>query len=214
VSQPSRTESSAVDGGEQTNVPHIFAVGDVLAGRLELTPVAIAAGEQLARRLFAGATAPMDYDTIATTVFTPSEYGCVGLSEEAAVAKYGADALSTYLWQWTTLELQAAHRLKHASVRENEVDSIPMNCMAKLVCLKAEDNRVVGFHFVGPNAGEVTQGFALAVKLGARKADFDSCVGIHPTDAEALVTLEVERKDVTSAADWTASGGCGGGKCG
>ena len=86
--------------------------------------------------------------------------------------------------------------------------------MAKLVCLKAQEERVVGFHFVGPNAGEVTQGFALAVKLGAKKTDFDNLLGIHPTDAEALCSMESRRSEISDAADWTASGGCGGGKCG
>lgn len=209
-----RGKFEAVDGGEQTNVPHIYAVGDVLAGRLELTPVAIKAGEKLARRLFGGATAKMDYEMVPTTVFTPVEYGCVGIDEETAVKRYGAEALTTYLWQWTTLEHQAAHRLKHASVRVDDQDTMPQTCMAKLVCLNAEDEKVLGFHFVGPNAGEVTQGFALAIRLGAKKRDFDETIGIHPTDAEAMMTLEVKRADVKEAADWTASGGCGGGKCG
>ena len=79
---------------------------------------------------------------VCTTVFTPSEYGCVGLTEEQAVAKHGADALDTYLWQWSTLEHQAAHRLKHKSVRADIVDTMPTNCMAKLVCLKAEGGKV------------------------------------------------------------------------
>ena len=91
---------------------------------------------------------------------------------------------------------------------------MPANCLAKLVCLKSEAERVVGFHFVGPSAGEVMQGFALAMKLGAKKEDFDDLVGIHPTDAEAFCAMDVTRAQVTSAEDWTATGGCGGGKCG
>ena len=110
--------------------------------------------------------------------------------------------------------MQAAHRLKHPSVRENEFDDYPHNCLAKLVCVKSQGERVVGFHFVGPNAGEVMQGFALALRLGAKKEDFDDLVGIHPTDAEAFCAMEVRRKDVKSPEDYTASGGCGGGKCG
>jgi thioredoxin reductase (NADPH) len=200
---------------ERTNVPHVYAVGDVLAGKLELTPVAIKAGEMLARRLFkAGYTRSMDYEMIATTVFTPSEYGSVGLSEEAAVAKHGADHIESYLWQWTTLEHQAVHRIKHRSVRVDQFDDMPKNCMAKLVCLREGDQKVVGFHYLGPSAGELTQGFALAVKVGCTKADFDDCVGIHPTDAEAFCSLEVKRSGIKTEEDWTASGGCGGGKCG
>lgn len=207
----------SVDGGEATNVGHVFAVGDVLAGRDELTPVAIMAAEKLARRLFGGATEKMDYDLVPTTVFTPTEYGVIGLSEEEAIKKHGADALDVYLWQWSTLEHQAVHRLKHPSVRApgmETFDAMPPNCMSKLVCLKAEEGRVIGFHFVGPSAGEVTQGFAIAMRCGAKKSDFDAVVGIHPTDAEALTTMTVNRRDVKEAGDWTASGGCGGGKCG
>ena len=110
--------------------------------------------------------------------------------------------------------VEAAHRIKHPNVRKDEFDDMPMNCMAKLVCLKTKDELVIGFHFVGPNAGEVTQGYGLALKLGARKEDFDDLVGIHPTDAEAFCAMDVKRSDVTSEEDWTASGGCGGGKCG
>ena len=193
---------------------HIYAVGDVLKGRPELTPVAIQAGELLARRLYGGATKNMDYDLIPTTVFTPTEYGTCGLAEDAAVAKFGSEDVETYIWQWTTLEVQAAHRTKHPSVMESEYDDYPHNCLAKLVCVKSQGERVVGFHFVGPNAGEVMQGFALAMRLGAKKEDFDDLVGIHPTDAEAFTAMEVRRSDVKSPEDYTASGGCGGGKCG
>ena len=140
--------------------------------------------------------------------------GTCGLSEEAAIAKFGADDVETYLWQWKTLEVEAAHRIKHPNVRTDEFDDMPTNCMAKLVCLKSKEEQVVGFHFVGPNAGEVTQGFGLALKLGAKKEDFDDLVGIHPTDAEAFCAMDVKRSDVSSVEDWTASGGCGGGKCG
>eukprot|EP00038_Savillea_parva_P015895 m.15226 g.15226 ORF g.15226 m.15226 type:complete len:525 (-) comp3243_c0_seq1:100-1674(-) len=210
----SKGKFKSPDGSETTNVPHIFAVGDVLADRMELTPVAIDAGERLARRLFAGSTKKLDYDLVPTTIFTPTEYGVCGLSEEDAIAKHGADAVETFLWQWTSLEVQAAHRLKHKSVRENEIDYQPANCMCKLVCLKAENNRVIGFHFVGPNAGEVTQGIAIAMRCGATKEHFDDTVGIHPTDAEAFTTMEVTRGEVKEAADWTAAAGCGGGKCG
>jgi len=190
---------------EQTNVPHIYAIGDILEGKPELTPVAIAAGEKLARRLFAGATQPMDYEMVPTTVFTPFEYGCVGISEEEAIKRFGEDDVETYLFQFTTLELQAAHRAAH-----NGGDH-PPTCLSKLVCRKSQNEKVVGFHFVGPNAGEITQGFALAVKLGATKADFDGIVGLHPTDAESFTTMDITRR---SGENFTASGGCGGGKCG
>mmetsp|Transcript_12144 Transcript_12144/g.16857 ORF Transcript_12144/g.16857 Transcript_12144/m.16857 type:complete len:89 (-) Transcript_12144:131-397(-) len=88
---------------------------------------------------------------------------------------------------------------------------MPPNALSKLVCRKSEDNRVLGFHFVGPNAGEITQGFALALALGAKKKDFDRLVGIHPTDAESFTSLSVTK---SSGESWVAAGGCGGGKCG
>lgn len=93
---------------EQTNAPHIFAIGDVLESRQELTPVAIKAGVRLARRLYGGGTLKMDYDEVPTTVFTPLEYGCVGLSEEAAIAKYGADAVEVYILYNTPLVRSAS----------------------------------------------------------------------------------------------------------
>jgi len=85
-----------VTDGEQTNVPHIYAIGDVIYGQLELTPVAIKAGKLLSARLFAGGTEKMDYAGVPTTVFTPLEYGCCGYTEEECVAKYGAENISTY----------------------------------------------------------------------------------------------------------------------
>ncbi|MES1906957.1 MAG: hypothetical protein MHM6MM_000168 [Cercozoa sp. M6MM] len=183
-----------VNENDATEVPSIFAIGDVVQGRMELTPVAIRTGELLARRLFAGKTELMDYNLVPTTVFTPFEYGVIGLSEEDAEKKYGKDNIETYLFRFTTLEIQAAHRYKHGANPEHDLDpEFPAPCLSKLVCLKNENERVVGFHFVGPNAGEVTQGFALGLRLGATKSDFDSLVGIHPTDAESFTTLEVTR---------------------
>jgi thioredoxin/glutathione reductase (selenoprotein) len=197
---------------EVTNVPHIYAVGDILQGKPELTPVAIRAGELLARRIFAGHTKKMNYDLIPTTVFTPIEYGVCGFSEEEAIEKYGKDDIVVYVWEFQTLEFGAVHREKAESARENEVDvEFPANCLSKLVCRKSENEKVLGFHFVGPNAGEITQGFAVAINMGATKADFDNVVGIHPTDAESFTTMSVTKE---SGASWVATGGCGGGVCG
>ena len=194
------------------NQPHIHAVGDVLHGRPELTPVAIKAGEILAKRLFAGATQTMCYDLIPTTVFTPYEYGTVGLTEEQAVAKYGEDGLEIYLKEWSTLEHGAVHRVKHENAGADKFDrELPASNLMKLICVKADDERVIGFHYIGPNAGEVTQGFALALKVGATKSDFDGVVGIHPTDAEGFCDLTVTRR---SGESWISAGGCGGGRCG
>ena len=204
---------------DQTQVENIFAVGDVVEDKPELTPVAIQAGEYLANRLFNrdihGGNAlhyVMDYEFVPTTVFTPFEYGTVGLSEKGAVAKYGgSERVESYLWSWSTLEIEASKRLKANS--NDSLDVIPPNCFAKLVCV-GHNERVVGFHFVGPNAGEVTQGYSLALRLGALKSDFDKLIGIHPTDAEAFTTMTVKRSEITSKEDFVSVGGCGGGKCG
>lgn len=190
----------------------IYAVGDCLEGSPELTPVAIKDGELLARRLFHGEDKVFDKTFIPTTVFTPSEYGSVGLSEEQAISQFGKDAVESFLYEWPSLERAAFHREKPFSRRSNETDvEQGNNCFTKLVVHKTDRQKVIGFHFIGPNAGEVTQGFALAVKLGATKADFDDLIGIHPTDAEALCALSVTK---SSGDNFVASGGCGGGKCG
>jgi len=178
---------------EQTNVDNIYAVGDVVDGRDELTPVAIQAGNLLARRLFAGSKQQMDYDNVATTVFTPIEYSCTGLSEEAAKEKFGEKDLEIYHVHFTPLEMAAVHR---EAVDGSEIEN-PAFC--KLVCLKSDFERVVGIHYVGPNAGEIMQGFSLAMKLGATKADFDNVVGIHPTVAENFTTLAITKASGESA---------------
>jgi hypothetical protein len=181
--------------GEQTNVPHIYAIGDVVSGNPELTPVAIMAGKLLAKRLYANGTEGMDYDRIPTTVFTPLEYGCCGLSEEDAIARYG-DQLEVYHSNYTPLEWTI-------------VESRPHNkCYVKLLVNKADSNRVVGFHILGPNAGEITQGWACAVKLGATYETFSSTVGIHPTTAEELTTLTYVQDSIFASCRCLLSFGC------
>jgi thioredoxin reductase (NADPH) len=136
---------------EQTSVPHIYAIGDIIEGGLELTPVAIQTGRLLARRLYGGGTIPMDYVFVPTTVFTPIEYGACGYSEEDAIAKFGAENIEVYHSFFKPLEWTVAHR------PENE-------CYAKMIVNKDDFNRVIGLHIVGPNAGEVMQGYAVALK--------------------------------------------------
>lgn len=140
-----------VNEHEATNVPHIFAVGDVLNGRPELTPVAIHAGRLLARRVFAGAAEVMDYDDVATTVFSPLEYGAVGLSEEEAIKRHGEDNIEV---------LHAFYKPTEFFVPQKSV----RHCYLKAVALREGDQRVLGLHYVGPVAGEVIQGFAAALK--------------------------------------------------
>jgi len=163
---------------EQTNVSHIYAIGDVIYGQLELTPVAIKAGSLLSERLFAGATAKMDYVNVPTTVFTPLEYGCCGLDEEAAKSQLGAENISTFHSLFQPLEWQ---------YNKNRPDGT--NCYYKVLVNNADNGRVVGFHVLAPNAGEITQGLAVAMKCGMTKEQLDSCVGIHPTVAEDIIGL-------------------------
>lgn len=162
-----------VDEFQNTSVPGVCAVGDVSGGP-QLTPLAIAAGRRLADRLFGGdATARADFRDIPTVVFSHPPIGTVGLSEEAARATYG-DRVKVYESRFTNLY--------HSVTRRK-----PQTAM-KLVVVDAEE-RVLGIHAIGRGADELIQGFAVALRMGARKADLDTTLAIHPTAAEELVTM-------------------------
>ena len=163
-----------VDAFQNTNVPGIYAIGDI-TGAVELTPVAIAAGRRLAARLFKGdADARLDYENIPTVMFTHPPIGVVGQDEAAARAEYGAENVKTYRAAFNPMARAfAAHAAK---------------TLMKLVCVGAEE-RVVGIQMIGDGVDEMLQGFAVAVNMGARKRDFDNTVAIHPTSSEELVTL-------------------------
>merc|ERR1719431_1814152 len=152
----------------------------------ELTPVAIQAGKLLARRLCGVSEARTDYDTVCT----PLEYGVCGLAEEEAVQQYGEEDIEVYHSNFWSLEWTVAHRPENA-------------CYAKLVCVKSQKEKVVGFHYLGPNAGEVTQGYGMGLKMGATKADFDDLIGIHPPTAETFTTMEITKR---RGVDASASG--------
>ena len=160
-----------VDAKEQSSLENIFAIGDCAEGRPELTPPAIMAGRLLSRRLFANQTKVMDYENIATTVFTPLEYGAVGFSEENALAKYGKENIVVYHSEFSPLEWNFDFE-RHDS------------CYVKVIVNKSENDRVIGFHILSPNAGEITQGIGVAIKCGLTKDQLDDTVGIHPTIAE------------------------------
>ncbi|KAL9649096.1 hypothetical protein ABK040_008473 [Willaertia magna] len=162
---------------EQSSVAHIYAIGDVIANGLELTPVAIKAGRMLAARLYNSSPKKMDYEKVPTTVFTPIEYGSCGLTEEEAIKRYGVDNIRIYKKNFYVLEYEPPERESKA--------------FTKIICNLLDEERVIGFHYVGPNAGEVTQGFAVAIKLRATKDDIDDTVGIHPTCAETICKLEL-----------------------
>ena len=187
-----KTGKVLVNEFDQTTADNIYAIGDAVDTRQELTPVAIKSGERLADRLFGGKpNLKMDYNEVPTTVFTPIEYGCVGMSEELAVETYGMDKLEIYHSYLRPLEWKTNHEFHDI---KNDISHREDNsCFFKMVTLKEENERVIGLHYVGPNAGEVMQGFALAVKLKATKADFDDTVGIHPTVAEEFTTLKVTK---------------------
>jgi thioredoxin reductase (NADPH) len=166
---------------ERTNVPHIYAIGDILKDRLELTPVAIQAGRLLARRLFNGSQILMDYVNVPTTIFTPIEYGCVGFAEDAAIRIFGEDNIEVYHSYFRPLEWNISGR----------PDNV---CYAKVITNLKDNERVIGFHIVGPNAGEITQGFGAAIKSGLTKEILDNTVGIHPTTAEEFTTLSITKR--------------------
>lgn len=167
-----------VNAHDRTSVPHIYAVGDIVSGGLELTPVAIQSGRLLADRLYKKGTELMSFRNVPTTVFTPLEYGCVGLSEDSAAALYDGD-LAVYHTNFSPLEWSMAH------IHENQ-------CYMKMLVQKTTD-LVVGFHILAPNAGEIVQGVAVAIKAGATKKHFDETIGIHPTIAEDLTQLTVTK---------------------
>ncbi|KAG9468962.1 thioredoxin reductase 3 [Eleutherodactylus coqui] len=179
-----------VNDEEQTSVPYVYAIGDILDGKLELTPVAIQAGRLLARRLYNGSNVKCDYVNVPTTVFTPMEYGCCGYSEEKATEIYGEENLEVYHTLFWPLEWTIPGR-------DNNT------CFCKVICNRLDNERVIGFHVLGPNAGEITQGFGAAMKCGLTKEKLDETIGIHPTCAEAFTTLEVTK---SSGGDITQKG--------
>jgi glutathione reductase (NADPH) len=162
-----------VDPQQNTNVPGVYAVGDV-TGKRQLTPVAIAAGRHLADRLFGGKPeAKLDYENVPSVVFSHPPVGTIGLTEAEARELYGVE-VKVYTTRFTNMRYAVTTRK-------------PSTAM-KLVCAGAAE-KVVGLHTIGVGSDELLQGFAVAVKLGATKADFDRTVAIHPTAAEELVTL-------------------------
>ncbi|MBC1406133.1 glutathione reductase, partial [Listeria welshimeri] len=157
-----------------TSVPHIYAVGDV-TGHVELTPVAIAAGRRLSERLFNGKLDEhLDYNLIPTVVFSHPPIGTIGLTEEAAKEKYGEKNIKVYSSSFTSM---------YTVITEHREPT-----RMKLVCL-GENEKIVGLHGIGTGMDELLQGFAVAIKMGATKADFDNTVAIHPTSAEEFVTM-------------------------
>jgi len=162
-----------VDTYQQTNVEHIFGLGDV-TGRPALTPVAIAAGRRLADRLYGGMDGRhLDYKLIPTVIFSHPPMGTVGLTEAEAREEYG-DAVKVYNSGFTAMYFALGEKKQRSAM--------------KLITV-GDDERIVGCHVIGDGADEMMQGFAVAIRMGATKADFDDTVAIHPTSSEELVTM-------------------------
>jgi len=146
----------------------------------QLTPVAIAAGRQLAERLFnSKPEARLDYTNIPTVIFSHPPIGTVGLTEKEAVSKYGRDNVVYYQATFTNMYHALTDRKTKTSY--------------KIVCVGSEE-KVVGLHLIGIASDEILQGFGVAIKMGASKRDLDSVVAIHPTAAEEIVTMRTARK--------------------
>ena len=161
------------DKFQQTNVESVFALGDV-TGRVQLTPVAIAAGRRLADRLYGGMEGRhLEYELIPTVIFSHPAIGTVGLTEDEARERYG-DAVKVYTSGFTGMYYALGTNKKRSAM--------------KLVTA-GDDEKVVGCHVIGEGADEMMQGFAVAMRMGATKKDFDDTVAIHPTSAEELVTM-------------------------
>ncbi|MCL4130190.1 UNVERIFIED_CONTAM: hypothetical protein GTU68_054850 [Idotea baltica] len=162
-----------VDKFQQTNVPSIFALGDV-TGQAELTPVAIAAGRRMADRIYNGQTdRHLKYENIATVVFSHPPIATIGLTESEAREQYGDD-VKAYETSFNPMYMAfTEHKVRTAM---------------KLIVVGKEE-RVVGCHMIGLAVDEMMQGFAVAISMGATKKDFDDTVAIHPTSSEELVTM-------------------------
>ncbi|MER2132790.1 MAG: glutathione-disulfide reductase [Carnobacterium inhibens] len=163
-----------VDKYQNTTAKNIYAIGDV-TGHIELTPVAIAAGRRLSERLFNNKpNAFLDYTNIPTVIFSHPPIGTIGMSEEEAKETYGEEDIKVYTSIFTSM---------HSSITANR-----QKTYMKLVC-QGENEKIVGLHGLGKGLDEMVQGFAVAIKMGATKADFDNTVAIHPTGSEEFVTM-------------------------
>ncbi|ODQ65140.1 glutathione reductase [Nadsonia fulvescens var. elongata DSM 6958] len=168
-----------VNEWQETNVHGIYSLGDVV-GKVELTPVAIATGRKLSDRLFGGnqfAKSKQDFTGIPSAVFSHPEIGSIGLTEPEARTQYGDAQIKVYQSKFTSM---------YYAMIDDPAKRIPT--AYKLICAGPEQ-KIVGLHIMGDGSSEILQGFSVAIKMGATKADFDSCVAIHPTAAEEIVTM-------------------------
>ncbi|MGX7111585.1 glutathione-disulfide reductase [Gemella cuniculi] len=162
------------DKYQNTNVDGIYAVGDV-TGRIALTPVAVAAGRRLSERLFNGKVDEhLDYTNVATVIFSHPPIGAIGYTEESAIKEFGEEDIKVYKSSFTPM---------YSAVTSNRQPSV-----MKIITLGKEE-KIIGLHGIGFGIDEMIQGFAVAIKMGATKQDFDDTVAIHPTGSEEFVTM-------------------------
>jgi glutathione reductase (NADPH) len=163
-----------VDKYQNTTDPNIFAVGDVI-GKIDLTPVAIAAGRRLSERLFNNQkNSYLDYHLVPTVIFTHPPIATIGLSEEEVIEKYDSERIKIYRSRFTPMYFA--------------LNDYRQKCEMKLICV-GEEEKIVGLHAIGVGVDEMLQGFAVAIKMDATKSDFDQTVAIHPTGSEEFVTM-------------------------
>jgi len=177
---------------ERSSIDNIYAVGDVLEGVPELMPVAQKSGKLVARRIFERLSGVMteqeildkfstDYTYIPTTVFSPTEYSFVGMSEQEAIQEYGEDAIEVYHREVTPLQF---------SIVKNNMKTAYM----KVICNRNDNEKVLGIHYFGPSADEIIAGYAVAMKLGLKKEHLDSSIGVHPSTGEEFFNLDVTKR--------------------
>lgn len=164
-----------VDKFQNTNIDGIYAVGDIIENGVQLTPVAVASGRRLSERLFNNKpNEHLDYNLIPSVIFSHPPIGTVGLSEQQAIEKFGKEKIKVYQSNFTPM---------YSAVTQHREP-----CKMKLICV-GENQKVVGLHGAGFGVDEMIQGFAVAIKMGATKQDFDDTVAIHPTGSEEFVTM-------------------------
>uniref|UniRef100_A0A3Q1BR23 Thioredoxin reductase 1, cytoplasmic n=1 Tax=Amphiprion ocellaris TaxID=80972 RepID=A0A3Q1BR23_AMPOC len=169
-----------VNERDQTSVDHIYAIGSVQHGRPSTTGLSVHAGKLLARRLYGGDSILCDYTIVPTVVLTPLEYAACGLSEERANLIFGEDSIEVYHSYYWPLEWTLPARNKNS-------------CYVKVICHIPDHERVVGLHVMGPNAGDILQGFVTAMKCGLTKQQLDATVGIHPGAAQVSILFFLKK---------------------
>ncbi|XP_041832943.1 thioredoxin reductase 1, cytoplasmic-like isoform X4 [Melanotaenia boesemani] len=170
-----------VNERDQTNIDYIYAVGSVQHGHPATTGLSVHAGRLLARRLYGGESILCDYTNVPTVMLTPLEYAACGLTEEKANLTFGENSIEVYHSFYWPMEWTLPSRHKNS-------------CYVKVICHIPEQERVVGLHIMGPNAGDVLQGFVTAMKCGLTKQQLDATVGIHPGSAQVLTSLNQTRR--------------------